>query len=97
LHFYCADDPNDYKQWLRINIGEMHYRLKEKEKFVETLEFLSELVQHENDPKVLEIHASTSISAPSGCYHLVLEYKEICQSRLAAFNENDCVIDAVDE
>jgi len=73
LHFYSADDPNGYKQWLRINISEMHYRLKEKEKFVETLEFLSELVQHENDREVLDVHVATSISAPSGCYHFLVE------------------------
>jgi len=48
-------------------------------------------------PEVFEVQVVTSISAPSGCYHLVSEYKKICQSRLEAFKENNCVIDAVDE
>lgn len=70
-----------YADWYKATIGEMKYYLKNDE-FIFTMEILIELVDMESDEEILEIHINTYIPAPAHCNEIVLNYKQLCRSKL---------------
>ncbi|XP_055322193.1 uncharacterized protein LOC129578102 isoform X2 [Sitodiplosis mosellana] len=86
----------DYATWFKITIGEMSYKLKSKE-FTLVMQLLAGMVQLESDPDILDVHINTSIQAAPRCGQLVMNYKQLCQSRQLHLQsptvENPIVID----
>lgn len=84
LFHYSLRPCMTYQQWVKTTIGEMHYKLKDPQKFNQTLEVLQQIINYENDSEIVEIHAEISIPSPRGSNHLVLEYKQLLRMRAAA-------------
>lgn len=70
-----------YAAWYKSTIGEMKYLIKNDE-FKFTMEALTNMVEMENDPCILRTHINTYIPAPPLCNESVLNYVQICKSRL---------------
>lgn len=79
LHY--SPVTSTYKAWVKNNIGELKYSLKNAECFTDLLQSLQNLVVYENDCDIIRIHIGCQISAPSKMYSTVLEYKEILKSK----------------
>lgn len=71
-----------YAAWYKTTIGEMKYTLKTEE-FNATMRTLTNMIDCENDPDILNIHINTAVPAPAFCNGIVLNYKQMCRSRLA--------------
>lgn len=65
----------------KATIGEMKYTLK-ADKFNLTMQTLINMLEYESDPEILKVHINTSIPAPPYCNEIVLNYKQMCRSRL---------------
>lgn len=70
-----------YQQWIKNNIGDINYKLKNKSAFGDIMSSLENLIPFENDLDVVKIHISIQISAPSKEYSRVLAYKQLLRSR----------------
>lgn len=70
-----------YAAWYKSTIGEMKYLIKNDE-FKFTMETLTNMVEMENDPSILKTHINTYIPAPPLCNESVLNYVQMCKSRL---------------
>lgn len=93
LFFYHPQPFTMYKSWIKSNIGELNYQLKNQEKFSKILEILQNIVTYESDREILENHCETAISSPRGCNHLVLEYKQMLKTKIAADRPADDFMD----
>lgn len=71
-----------YAAWYKSTIGEMKYLIKNDE-FKFTMETLTNMVEMENDPRILSTHINTYIPAPPLCNESVLNYVQMCKSRLS--------------
>lgn len=83
LFHYSPEEKKSttYKQWVKNNIGELNYTIKNKSMFSELIESLENMVFYENDFDVLDVHLTTQISAPNKLYNRVLEYKRLIQTK----------------
>lgn len=82
LYHYTVDKQKlSYQQWLKNNIGDLNYRLKDKSTFSDIIQTLENLVPFENDLDIVKITLSVQISAPSKEYSKVLGYKQLLKSR----------------
>lgn len=70
-----------YAMWYKSTIGEMKYLMKNDE-FKFTMETLIDMVEMENDSNTLKTHINTYIPAPPLCNEIVLNYVQMCKSRL---------------
>lgn len=71
-----------YAAWYKNTIGEMKYLIKNDE-FVFVMETLIDMVRLENDLDILRTHINTYIPAPPLCNECVLNYVQMCKSRLS--------------
>lgn len=79
----------NYTSWYKLCIGDMKYTLKNEE-FDFVLSMLSDLVSIEQDAEFLEIHAKTHIAVPPLRNDSILNYKQLCSSRLLSLQiKND--------
>lgn len=92
FHFH-EDENSSYKLWVKQTIGEMHYKLKDTEKFTHAMECLTGMICYETDLAVMDAHLQTAISSPRGTNHLVLEYKQLLRTRIASISAPDIVMD----
>ncbi|XP_070498291.1 uncharacterized protein [Chironomus tepperi] len=82
LYHYTANiKKQTYQQWLKHNIGDLNYKLKNKSSFTDIMSSLENLIPFENDLEIVKIHISVQISAPSKEYSNVLAYKQLLRSR----------------
>lgn len=93
LFHYSSNPTMSYLNWVRSVIGDMHYNLKDQEKFTQTLEALQQIIYYERDVDIVEIHAEIAISSPRGTHHLVLEYKQMLRTRAAAWKTPEAIIE----
>lgn len=77
-----------YAMWYKSTIGEMKYSLKTDE-FVYTLEVLSRMLQIDDDIDALQAHLNTYIPAPPLYNEHVLNYKQLCQSKINQFERKN--------
>lgn len=80
-HYTDNKKKLSYQQWIKNNIGDLNYRLKNKSVFTDIMSSLENLITFENDLDVVKIHISVQISAPSKEYSNVLAYKQLLRSR----------------
>lgn len=82
LYFYTANEKSiSYQQWLKNNIGDLNYKLKNKAAFADIIQNLENVVPFENCLDIIQLHISCQISAPRKEYSRVLEYKQMLRSR----------------
>ncbi|CAO1437655.1 unnamed protein product [Diamesa serratosioi] len=79
----------DYADFYKKTIGEMIYskdlfKSNKKENFLLVMNSMKCLVPLERDQDILQISIRIAISSPALCNVHVLEYKEICKSKLQA-------------
>ncbi|CRL05622.1 CLUMA_CG018466, isoform A [Clunio marinus] len=91
--FHYRQENSCYKSWVKLTIGELHYNLKDQEKFTFALQALQNMIFFENDLNVLEIHAQTSITSPRGSLSLIHEYKQLLKTRINALSSPEIVMD----
>lgn len=75
------DIGGKYAVWYKNTIGEMKYLIKNDE-FKFTMETLINMIELENDPDILATHINTYIPAPPLLNENVLNYVQMCKSRL---------------
>jgi hypothetical protein len=80
-HYTAYKKKLTYQQWIKNNIGDLNYKLKNKSAFKDIMSSLENLIPFENDLDVVKIHISVQISAPSKEYSNVLAYKQFLRSR----------------
>lgn len=86
---YRTNEVTSYKSWVKTNIGEMHYHLKNLSAFTKTVETLQAIIFLETDLSVLEVHLQIAITSPRGKNHLVLEYKQLLRAHIASLNPEE--------
>lgn len=85
----CASNQDilgSYGAWYKATIGEMKYTLKPDE-FNKAMAILINMLELENDTDILNIHINTSVPAPPFCNDIVLNYKQMCRSRVFLLNQ----------
>lgn len=83
----CKSNENilgNYATWYKCNISDMKYFLKNEE-FDFVLSILVELVPIEQDLSILKIHAKTHIAVPPLRNDNILNYKQLCNSKILNF------------
>lgn len=88
-HYSLETKKTSYQQWLKNNIGDINYKLKNRPSFSELIQLLENVIPYENDTDVIQLHISCQIPAPRKEYSRVMEYKDILRTRLDVLIQQD--------
>lgn len=80
-----------YKEWYKINIGEIMYTI-DKGEFQYVMKVLTKLTEHERNKDFLNVHINTRIQAPPLCSEAVYTFKAILRSRLETLGKEKKII-----